>query len=436
LGNHVAGATGCSVVPVTPSVTEGISAIRSSAEAEASPLSVPLRALHPGPLRVLQVVARLGMGGMEHNIFKLASGMQKSEFEQALCALRGMDAQVAWLRNFSGKVFFAGETDSGLQFAVFRLATIMKQYRPHIVHSRNWGAIEAVPAARLAKVPVVIHSEHGYELDMLAGLPLRRRLLRRAFYGMADALFTVSDELCHYHGRQAGIPPERFRVIRNGVDTEHFASRPAERDRLRQRLGFADKDLVIGCVGRVVRIKDLPTLFRAAEILVKRAVTVRLLLVGSGPELPACERQVAASPELAGRVQFLGACNNVSDLLQAMDIFVLTSICEGMSNTLLEAMASGLPLVATRVGGNPEVLEDGHCGWLFPPGDPVKLAELLLLLADSRELRQQFGMAARQRAIAEFSLERMLESYRDLYLELAAKRGLLTRTGSDAGVRN
>src|SRR5260370_38106971 len=132
----------------------------------------------------------------------------------------------------------------------------MRQYRPHIVHSRNWGAIEAVFAARLAAVPVVIHSEHGYELDMLKGLPMRRRLIRRAAYAAADAVFTVSSDLRDYHARQIGISREKVNVLVNGVDSERFAPRPQKRLACRANLGLPGDSFLCGTAGRLITTND------------------------------------------------------------------------------------------------------------------------------------------------------------------------------------
>ena len=389
-----------------------------SAEAASAPREEAAR------LKVLHVINRLDTGGTEYGVLKLMEGLDRDLFEHRVCTLRGFDPQVARRRNLEDKVFVAGRSDSRLQFPVFRLARIMRAYRPHIVHSRNWGAIEAIPAARLAGVPVAIHSEHGYEVDMLAGLPARRRLLRRAFYAMADSVFAVTEELRAYHARQAWFSPARIQVLYNGVDTRRFAPRPEVRARLREQLGLPAGSFVVGTVGRLVPIKDHLTLMKAAESLARRGVQTSLLLVGTGPEQARLERAAQACAELGSRVVFAGAAENVHELLNAMDVFVLPSLCEGMSNTLLEAMASGLPVVATRVGGNPELVEEDRSGWLFRPGDVNGLSDRLEHLAGSRELRRQLGAAARLRAVTRFGLDRMLEGYRTLYVELARRRGI------------
>jgi len=378
-----------------------------------------------GELRILHVINRLDMGGTELSLLKVMSGLGNSVFTHRICTTRGYDADLVNQKQLADSVLVAGKKRPGFQFPIFRLARIMRAYRPHIVHSRNWGAIEAIPAARLAGVPVVIHSEHGYELDMLGGLPYRRRLLRHAFYALCDSLFAVTEDLRRFHGQQAWMSAERFRVIYNGVDTERFAPRPQKRWDIRKELGLADDVFVVGSIGRMVPIKDHLTLLRAARQLVSSNVDVHVLLVGSGSEQSRLEKFVHDSVEMSGRVSFLGSRGSVGELLQAMDVFVLPSICEGFSNTLLEAMASGLPTVATRVGGNPEVVDEGHSGWLFSPGDYKELAGQLEVLAARRDLRAQLGEAARARAVSRFALGRMLDDYRDLYCQLACRRGVL-----------
>ena len=377
-------------------------------------------------LRVLHVIDRMGVGGTEVGILKVIQGLSGDCFEHRICTIRGFDENFVKSQGFEGQIYVAGRLNSGFQFLLGRLVRIMRDFRPDIVHSRNWGAIEAMPAARLSGVPVSIHSEHGYDVDMLEGLPKRRRILRRFAYAAADVVFTVSEQLRSYHSRQAWLPMERIRVLPNGVNTSRFARRPAESHETRQRLGLGDGSLVIGTVGRMVPIKDHAILLQAAEILISRGMPVRVLLVGSGPELAKHREFVAASPRLSGRVVFAEADSDVPALLNAMDIFVLPSLCEGMSNTLLEAMASSLPVVATRVGGNPELVEEERSGWLFEPGDVMTLAAILELIGRDSSLREGLGQAARQRAVQHFSLEDMVGAYRNLYVELARKRGVLT----------
>jgi sugar transferase (PEP-CTERM/EpsH1 system associated) len=379
----------------------------------------------PFRLRVLHVIDRLDVGGTEHGIVKVIEGLSGDCFEHQICTVRGFNGNFVNDHGLGNGVYVAGRTTPGFQFLLGRLARIMREYRPHVVHSRNWGAIEAIPAARLARVPVAIHSEHGYEVDMLAGLPTRRRIIRRIAYAAADAVFTVTEELRDYHARQAWISAARIRVLPNGVDTSRFARRSGAREEFRGRLGLSPESVVLGSVGRMVPIKDHKTLLQAAEPLIGRGLPVQLLLVGSGPELSKHQEFVRASPILSGRTRFVGSTAEVPSLLSAMDVFVLPSLSEGMSNTILEAMASSLPVVATNVGGNPELVEDERSGLLFQPGDVTGLKDRLERLVRDPGARQELGESARKRAVHHFSLERMILRYRDLYLELARKRNLL-----------
>jgi sugar transferase (PEP-CTERM/EpsH1 system associated) len=378
---------------------------------------------HGERLRVLHVVARLGLGGTEHGVLKVLNGLGEKQFEHRLCAVRGVDADFASRMNVAGKAYSAGSAKPGLQFPLFRLMRIMKEYRPHVVHTRNFGALEAIFAARLARVPVAIHSEHGYELEILGGLPLRRRILCRVLFPMADAVFAVTNELRTYHSGQSWLTPEKFRVIYNGVNTDRFAPLNSDAAPLRKDLGLPTDRFLIGSVGRLVPIKDHSTLLQAATQLLRQGNNLHVLLVGDGPERATLQQYVASTPELSGRVTFLGSSDRVPELMKAMDVFVLPSISEGMSNTILEAMATGLPVVVTHAGGNPEMIDHEFSGLLFAPRDVRTLASHLVRLIESADLRRHLGEAARRRAMERFSLAEMMRRYRDLYFELAGKRG-------------
>lgn len=378
----------------------------------------------PGRLRVLHFFNYLGLGGTELTALRVITNLGKDRFEHRLCGLRGFDPQVLALRYPEADIVSLPVDKERFRIQILAIAKLIRAYRPHIVHSRNWGTIESIVAAKLAHVPVVVHSEHGYELDTLAALPRRRRLFRRAVYEMADAVFTVTGDLQQFHARQAWFSPSRIRVMHNGIDTQRFAPNPQARQQILEMARAPIDRFVVGSVGRLVPIKDYGTLLKSAELLVRRGVDVHVLLAGSGPELPRLRQFLESSSALSGRVSFLGSSDNISEILNAMDVFVLPSISEGMSNTLIEAMACGLPVLATRVGGNPEVVGDDRSQWLFAPGDIDGLAQRLESLARNADLCRSLGTATRQRAISMFSLERMVDDYRRFYVELAVRRGI------------
>ena len=384
-------------------------------------------------LRVMHVLACLGNGGTEFGILKLKDGLDEKYFDHRICTTRTFDAEFVQSHRLKEILFVAAGSRPGFQFPMFRLLNIFRQYRPHIVHTRNWGGLEAVLAARLAGVPVIIHSEHGYEVSNLNGVPLRQKAFRHLAYSMANQVFTVTRELRDHHAQQGWIKPERIAVIYNGVDTTRYLPSAHFRGLVRRGFGIPPQRLVLGSVGRLVSIKDYGTLLRAAERLVVQSnVDVHILLVGLGPEAEQLKSQVRDSLALKNRVTFAGSPDRVPELLNGMDVFVLPSLKEGMSNTLLEAMATGLPLVATSVGGNPEVIGEEHSEWFFAPGDVQALTERILRLAKAPAIRLQLGAKGRQRALEMFSLEGMMQRYSELYVSAAVSCGILPSSSGSA----
>lgn len=362
---------------------------------------------------------------MEHGVIKLASGLDKSRFEQRLCILRGCDQRSGWLEPFKTDLLLRPNGDQTRRSPLFWLMKMMSAYRPHIVHSRNWGSIEAVLAAYFVGVPVIIHSEHGYEVEMLKGLPLRRRALRRVAYSCADAVCTVSNELREFHAKQAWSDPRRIQVLYNGVDTDRFSPDASAGREFRQKLGFTQSHFVIGAVGRLVPIKAFDVLLQAAAGVMEQCPEARVLLVGEGPERARLQQLVAKDQRLQGRVVFTGARECVPELMNSMDVFVMPSLQEGISNTLLEAMSTGIPVIASRVGGNPEIIPPGRSDLLLNPRDVKTFMDRICELRNNPGLRHQMGADLRQHVIGHFGLTQMLGRYRDLYLDLLQKNRVL-----------
>ena len=361
-------------------------------------------------IRIMHVVDSMVVGGLQNGLVNVIDRLDADRFEHVVCAVRHLGAMAKRLPSDRVRTLCLDAENSKVRVQVGSLAQCISKFKPDIVHSRNWGAIEAVIAGRWSRQCAVIHSEHGLEKDQE---PWRRQVFRRIAYALADRVFTVSFHLKTLLVEKTGVPAARIGVIHNGVDTRRFCPDPQSRLAARQRLGIAETEFCIGAVGRLDPIKDYITLLRAAEQL--NGVPWRILFVGHGPDSSRLQEFVAARAGWSDRVLFGGDSDEVPELLRAMDVYVLPSILEGIANSLLEAMASGLPVVVSQTGGNPEVVSDGESGLLFPVGEPNELASRLQLLYANPEVCHRLSERAMCRVKQEFSMESMARCYTDLY---------------------
>jgi sugar transferase (PEP-CTERM/EpsH1 system associated) len=368
-------------------------------------------------IRIMHIIdTLLGMGGMEKGVINLVNRMDPGRFEHVICVLRSLGTLANQIRPERASVVCVGENGSGRRFQAGTLATHIRKVQPDVVHCRNWGTIEAVFAGRCVGIPGVVYSEHGMESSARAE-PLRRRCIRRVAFQIADRVLSVSCALRDYHARNTGFPPGKISVIHNGVDTELYRGRPCARALARSKYGLAPDELCVGTVGRLEPVKDLLTLLRAAGAF-PASLEWRILIAGDGTQFPVIQEYLQARPALQNRVLLLGEIEDVSEYLNALDIYALPSLYEGISNSLLEAMATGLPVVATDVGGNSEVVVDGESGLLFPVGDSAALAERLSILSRG-DAREHFGREALRRVREAFSMEAMVRQYTRLYNSVA-----------------
>jgi glycosyltransferase involved in cell wall biosynthesis len=217
---------------------------------------------------------------------------------------------------------------------------------------------------------------------------------------------------------QVGYPLDSIRVIRNGIDTTRF--RPDRREGARRSLGCDPRDVVIGTAGRLVPVKDHATLLNALALLRSQGIRFRAIIAGDGPLRQGLDA-LAQSTGIADAVEFVGERSDMEDVMAAYDIFALSSTSEGLSNTVMEAMATGLPVVATHVGGTDELVEQGTTGLLVPASDPRAFAGALAELIKGEARRQSMGRAGRERVQRDYSLDRMVRAYEELYLGLSGR---------------
>jgi sugar transferase (PEP-CTERM/EpsH1 system associated) len=278
--------------------------------------------------------------------------------------------------------------------------------------------LEYLVLAAMARIPGRVHGEHGRDIYDLDGTSVKYNLLRRAIKPFVRHYIAVSVELAEWLIHMVGVDSRRVTQIYNGVDIQRFTPRVGPRPPLGPE-GFASQDtLIMGTVGRMHAVKDQLTLVRAflhilATVPQARA-WLRLVLIGDGP-LHQEASQLLRTAGAESLAWLPGERQDSPDLMRALDVFVLPSLREGISNTILEAMASGLPVVATRVGGNPELVEERRTGQLVLPADPVAMAEAICIYGRDRGLAVSHGRAGRQRVENQFSMAAMVNSYLAVY---------------------
>jgi len=363
------------------------------------------------PLRIAHVVLSLQPGGLENGVVNVINGLDPGRFHSSVVCLKVAGEFAARIKNPSTPVHVMGLKPGHDWGLPWRLAQLLRREQIDLVHTRNaeaffYGSV----AARLGGVRCLLHSEHGRTFDDHP----RRFWAQRLLSKLADGIFTVSDQLRQDLCRHVGLRPEQVQVVPNGVDLSRFVG--ADRPRARQALGIAADSIVLGSVGRLVAVKNYGLLLRAMQD--PALAQAHLVLVGDGPERGSLQN-LADTPSLAGRVHLLGHRDDIPELLPAFDIFVLPSISEGMSNTLLEAMACGVAPVASRVGGSGEIVADGTCGLLFDSNDEEGLRHALRRLVSDDSERVRIGAAARQRVLTTFDMRSMILAYEALYARLA-----------------
>ncbi len=325
------------------------------------------------------------------------------------------------------------ERKPGLDLSVAgRMAAEIRRRGVEVVHAHQYTPFFYAALARLRSRPAprVIFTEHGRHFPDI--VPARRRVLNRLIFDrLADRINAVCAFSADALSRNDGFRRDRIDVIENGIDLPRYRA-PADRAALRTRLGLDPARRYVTIVARFHPVKDHRMLLEAFQRVVAGRPDVDLLLVGDGPLRGDLTAQAAALG-IAGRVHFMGVRDDVPELLAASDIFALTSVSEAASLTLLEAMASRLPVVVTAVGGNPELVRAGIDGLLVPRGDAAATAEAIGALLDDAPRAAAMGQSGAARVAEVFRLERTIERYYGLYAELSAQVRSGARSGASQG---
>lgn len=303
----------------------------------------------------------------------------------------------------------------------FRLAKIIRMYGVRVVHARGWATlVETALALRLARCRGSIYAFHGRTYDELQRTSVKRQVIQSLFVRTYDRIVTLNSLMKREFSRECCLSEDKIDVIANGIELDRFRPLP-NRSALRKAHGIPPDRFVIGNVGRLDPVKNHESLLRVVCGLKRSGRRPYLLIVGEGQSKAALER-LATELNLSEDVCLYGFSKHVPELLNCMDLYVQSSLYEGSSHTLVEAMACGLPIVATDVGGTADLFEEGREGYRFKPGDENTLLQLIAKLQDDSRLREIMGLRACDRARKLFSVTMMVQRYERLYHKLATLR--------------
>lgn len=367
------------------------------------------------PLRVLFVIDELDIGGTEQQILELVRHIDREHFEPHVCCFRygRKAAEIASLGVPVHQEPKRLKADPGL---VLRLAGRMRRERYDIVQTYLWTANTwARLAARLAGIPIVLASERNVDIWE----ETYKRILGRWLARSTDCIIANSEAVRRYLLERGGLPPEKVVTIYNGVNFDRFRA-PCDPRVRRDELGIPKSAVVAGVVARIEPAKDHGTLLQAMALIRDRVPILHLVVVGGGREEENL-RRMCRELGIADRVHFTGFRTDSAEWLQSVDFSVLSSVKEGLSNTVIESMAAGRAVAATDVGGNAEVIQQNETGLIVPPREPAALANAIARLAESAELRERFGHAGQRRVETLFAIAPMVDQTERLYRTLAAR---------------
>ena len=376
------------------------------------------RSITTQPPLIVHVIHHLGVGGLENGLINLINHIPPERYRHAIVCLKGYSDFRSRILRENVEIVALNKReghDLGLYINLFRT---LRRLKPDIVHTRNLGTMEGQVIAALAGARARIHGEHGRDIFDLHGKNRKYNLLRKAIRPFVDHFIAVSRDLESWLADTVGATPQRINQIYNGVDSLRFYPRDGGVFRAGPQGFFTENTFVIGSVGRMASVKNYPSLIQAFLMLLKEEPAAReqcrLVIVGEGTSRRECIDMLreAGAEALAW---FPGERADIPELMRAMDLFVLPSLGEGISNTILEAMSTGLTVVATSVGGNVELVKEELTGMLVPPEMPSVLMAAIQKYYRNPDLVIQHGKAARRQIEAGFSMEAMTKGYLQVY---------------------
>ena len=359
--------------------------------------------------KVLHVVPSFGLGGMEKVICALINGLPQIDHHEILTLEPNQEAK-RWLQN-QNVHFVDFRRPAGTIPYLVALFKVLRQKMPDVLMTYNWGATDAIWLGRLARIPIIFHNEHGFNIEEAQHILWKRNIFRFIVYRLAKKVIVVSQALYLSLKNSYRLGERQLAFISNGINSEFYCPDPLDRSRIRQDLGLKEDNFVVGFSGRLDPVKNFVLLLQVFELCVKEDKRIRLMLIGDGPEKERI-KLIAQERGFEAKILFIGQIDNVLPYLRALDVFLLTSFKEQMPMSILEGMSVGVPVVASRVGEIPSMVEDGKEGFLCHLDDgPGRWASRLLRLINP-EKRQTMGVAGRQAVVSRFQEKSMVDRYR------------------------
>ena len=387
----------------------------------------PVRLLGPTEkIKILFTLHNLGPGGVERHLLNLLEKIDYSRFQPYVCCLEKYGDFIEPIEKMGVEV-----TDLSIEklyslhalLGIYRLTSYMRREKIDIVHNFLLKSIViGTFAAKMARLPVVINSRR----DMGWALNRKQLFMLNMTNRYTDKLVAVCETVKDITITREKIDRAKIEVIYNGIDLEEFSpERNGEGDAVRSEFGIAPGDIVVGSITHLTKVKGNEYLIRAAPAILSEFPKTRFLIVGDGPLRKDMEA-LCVKKGIRDRVVFAGQRNNIPEILSAMNIFVCPSISEGFSNSILEAMAMGKPVVATDVGGNKELIRNGENGILVNPGDDKGLSENILTIIRNRDMARQMGQIGRELVVQKYDLNLIVQQLMELYISVRKlKEGVL-----------
>lgn len=367
---------------------------------------------------VLHVMHRFDTGGLENGIVNLINHMPSDAYRHAVLALTEVTDFSHRIQRSDVELISLGKPPGQGVWQYPKLFKLFRQLRPQIVHSRNLAALEVQAPAWMAGVPVRLHGEHGRDVEDLDGNNVTYQRVRRFYKPFIHHYVALSRDLADYLVHKVHVPQEKITQAYNGVDTDSFYPSVEGPHPIAGCPFNPEQHWVVGTVGRMQIVKDQVMLARAfVQALTLNPdlrIRMRLIMVGEGP-LRAQAQAVLDAAGLGALAWLPGERSDVADIMRGLHVFALPSLSEGISNTILEAMASALPVIATDVGGNADLIVLGQTGYIVPAAHPQAMALRLVELAASPERARSMGQAGRERVQAAFSMHAMVSTYQRVY---------------------